>query len=285
MRIRVIAGDTKPFERGSFSVKRFLAATTLFVCTATAIAAPDILQSLGTTRAAVTSEIVSSLTSGGVYFEPVRTAFRKASPAARTAMVEQVLTWTKAFVMSPEFDKLYAAARAEAKPQPPESSAPKTGEEELARLDADMAANIAEMKKNLSQVPAEMRKDMEKTIRQAEADWNKQKKDPRFLASLKEQVASEREGERDGYQDELERWNQEYPANGRTLVAKRLREFLAESSGVAYDAKLVKSGSKMRFADAKYEEKSSEWKMCFRAGKEPVEKARAFAQAWLSELK
>jgi hypothetical protein len=266
-------------------VKRFLAAITLFASTTTVFAAPDILQSLGTTRAAVTSEIVSSLISGGVYFEPVRTAFRKASPAARTAMVEQALTWTKAFVTSPEFDKLYAAARAEAKPQPPESSAPKTAEEELARLDADMAANLAEMKKNLGQVPAEMRKEMEKSIKQAEADWNKQKKDPRFLASLKEQVASEGEGDQQGYKEELQRWNEEYPANGRTLVAKRLREFLAESNGVAYDAKLVRSGSKMRFADAKYEEKSSEWKMCFRGGKEPVEKARAFAQAWLAEMK
>jgi hypothetical protein len=52
-----------------------------------------------------------------------------------------------------------------------------------------------------------------------------------------------------------------------------------------WNAKLVPGyGGKMKFADPQLESKSSEWKMCFRAGKEPVDAARAFAAEWLNQL-
>jgi hypothetical protein len=40
----------------------------------------------------------------------------------------------------------------------------------------------------------------------------------------------------------------------------------------------------MRFANEDYEGKPAEWKICFRAGKEATEAARAFARSWLTEL-
>ncbi|HET7437845.1 MAG TPA: hypothetical protein VFN10_24280 [Thermoanaerobaculia bacterium] len=87
------------------------------------------------------------------------------------------------------------------------------------------------------------------------------------------------------YAADLAQWNQDYPANSKVLLAQRLREFLEVSANVDYNAKLVRSGSKMRFANENYESESGEWKLCYRAGKAPVEKARAFAKAWLAELK
>lgn len=42
---------------------------------------------------------------------------------------------------------------------------------------------------------------------------------------------------------------------------------------------------KLRFVKPEYERKSSEWKLAYRAGKASTEKARAFAAAWLAELK
>jgi Skp family chaperone for outer membrane proteins len=255
----------------------------LFVCSS-AIGAGDVLQSVGISRAEAGKQIVDAITGGYVYSPAMRNAFVKAPAAARTALVEQSLVWIKAFVMSSEFDKLYAAARAEAKPQPAE--APEGSiEDEVKAREEEMANNLAEMKKMIAQLPPEMRKEAEKQFKQAEADWKKTKNDPRYKASLREQAEEEREGAQSQHAEELQRWNEEWPANPRTLVAKRLREFLAESKDVAYGAKLVKSGSKMRFADANLEAKSSEWKMCYRAGKEPVEKARAFAQQWVNELK
>ncbi len=90
---------------------------------------------------------------------------------------------------------------------------------------------------------------------------------------------------RDYYNEELARWKEDYPASSREMVKRRLREFLTESADVDFDAKLVRRGSKMRFANEQYEdEKSGDWKLCYRAGKLPVEKARAFAKTWLAEL-
>jgi len=40
----------------------------------------------------------------------------------------------------------------------------------------------------------------------------------------------------------------------------------------------------MKFADPSFEAKSRFWKLCYRAGKEPVETARALAQEWLRQL-
>ena len=40
----------------------------------------------------------------------------------------------------------------------------------------------------------------------------------------------------------------------------------------------------MKFANPAYEQKPTEWKLCFRAGREPVEAAKALATAWLKEI-
>lgn len=87
------------------------------------------------------------------------------------------------------------------------------------------------------------------------------------------------------YQEELKSWNEQYPADGKALVKQRLREFLEATANVDYSAKLVAKGGKMRFANQAYEEKPGEWKLAYRAGREPSEKARAFVKAWLAELK
>lgn len=91
---------------------------------------------------------------------------------------------------------------------------------------------------------------------------------------------------REYYDEQLAQWKADYPATGREMVRRRLHEFLTESAGVDFDAKLVRRDGKMRFVSDTYEsEKSDEWKVCYRAGRLPVEKARAFAKSWLAELK
>jgi hypothetical protein len=47
---------------------------------------------------------------------------------------------------------------------------------------------------------------------------------------------------------------------------------------------LTPRGDKMVFVKEAYQQKSAYCKMCFRAGKEATEAARAFASAWLAEL-
>lgn len=88
----------------------------------------------------------------------------------------------------------------------------------------------------------------------------------------------------DYYKEEVAQWKENYPPSSKEMLRRRLREFLDESSNVDFNAQLTRRGRKMVFVNEDYEGRSGEWKMCYRAGKAPVEKARAMAKAWLSEL-
>lgn len=67
-------------------------------------------------------------------------------------------------------------------------------------------------------------------------------------------------------------------------LRRRLQEFLDLSADVDFAAATTGSGSSRRFVKEEYEAKSSQWKMCFRAGKEATGAARAFAQEWMESL-
>lgn len=85
--------------------------------------------------------------------------------------------------------------------------------------------------------------------------------------------------------EDVKNWQQNYPPTVKDLVKKRLTEFLELTRDIDFDAKLVRSGSKMVFANPQLEAKSNEWKRCFRCGKETVMAARKYAQQWLASLK
>jgi len=57
---------------------------------------------------------------------------------------------------------------------------------------------------------------------------------------------------------------------------------------VDFGAKLVPCKNSRQqhtcFADPTHEKKPQEWKRCYRAGKQPVEAARALARNWLREI-
>lgn len=241
----------------------------------------DVLQQLGVGKSDASREVISSLTNGSVGYHLVRGAMKKAAPAARAAMVEQALVWTKAYVASPQFAKDYAARREEAKP---EKETKPSVDEELKQRRAQQAADLEEAKKNLADIPKEYRAAAEEAYK-ASAAAMKQLDTPEYRKAEREMLVAERRDDEEQYKDHLARWNEEYPADPRALVKKRLQEFLDATADVDYAARLVNQNGKQRFANADYEGRSSEWKLAYRAGKETTEKARAFAKAWLAELR
>lgn len=262
-------------------MKRVLIAVSLLIATV-CVGAGEVLQNVNLSKGDASRELIWSLTLGQTSYEPVARVFKAAAVPVKVAMVEQAFAWAKAHVSSPEFAKAYAAARAEARPQAPESAG--SVDAELKRRRAERQAQLAEARRALAEVPAEYRKDATAAFKESEAAIKRMDTDPEMVRMEREQIQTELGDQKDNYEQELAAWNEQYPANPRTLVAQRLRQLLAESEGVAYDAKLVKRGTKMVFANEAYESRSDEWKKCFRAGKEPVEKARALAKAWLAEL-
>jgi hypothetical protein len=86
------------------------------------------------------------------------------------------------------------------------------------------------------------------------------------------------------YDAAVAKWKQEYPDDPKPLIARRLREFMQLSADVDFNATLKTQDGLSTFENPAYQAKPSQWKMCFRAGREATTAARAAVQAWLTEL-
>jgi hypothetical protein len=245
--------------------------------------AADLWSRLGVTQAQAKTESVQAFVGGNVPFYLAAKAVMAAPPAARAALVVEGLTWVKSFVGSAEFKTAYATARQNLKPGAPASKG--TPDQQVKAQIDEQRQNIEEAKKNLALLPPDARKDMEVTIKQLEGDLQRFSTDPEAQALVKERAAAEDKNTQDQYKARLAEWEKDYPADGSVLVARRLQQFLDVSADVDYAAKLTKNPmGRMTFSDQRYEEKPSEWKLCYRAGRETVEATRAFAKTWLGEL-
>jgi len=130
-----------------------------------------------------------------------------------------------------------------------------------------------------------MQKQMESAVKQAEDNYERASKDPKLKTMMIQSYQKGMEDEQNSYQKRLADYEKKYLVNPNVLIANRLRQFLDVSKDVAFNAQLAPSGNgKMKFADPRYEIKSRYWKLCYRAGREPVEAARTFAAEWLRQI-
>jgi len=198
-------------------------------------------------------------------------------------MVKTAMAWAKAYTETPAFRAEYDRRRAEDTPTPLKSKG--SPDAQLTAQRAEQKKQLDEMRANIAKMPPEMRKQMEDTVKQVEAQFAAQEKDAQMTAMMKQSFEMQAVEEKKAYEGRVAAHEKRFPADPKTLVARRLQEFLQATSDVDFGAKLVAGrGGKMVFANAAYEEKPSEWKLCYRAGREPVEAARAFAADWLKAL-
>ena len=272
--------------------RRLMAAVVGSAVCVTALVAQDALTTVGVRPNEAKSTVLEVLSTGQLYQDAAKAAFLKAATAeARVALVNSALTWAKEYTESPEFAKRYASARTGAEPRL-SMGRTWTAEEELTRPQTLLDQRIATEKKRLEgppsprQTPEQQqaeRKRSEERIRNMEAERARYD-DPAARAELRKPL----EAEDQRVEQEHARWEEEYPADFRAAIAKRLHEFLALSATVDFGATLVPCRNSSQrlscFADPTYERKPAEWKRCYRAGKQPVETARTFAASWLREL-
>jgi hypothetical protein len=257
---------------------------TLCVCLwgagAVALAA-DVLSQLGITLEAA-KEAVDSVINSGVYNPGLPAAAFKLMPAATRAEVATAgIAWLKTFTASPDFKAQYAQIRNTHKPPAPEF--PGTPEDELKKADDDQMRQAEESKKAIAALPADQRARIEESLKAAQA-MVAQQNTPEMRKIRLDGLKAIRAERTKQYEQELATWNRNYPESAAPVIAKRLREFLAASADVDFTATLVSKNGRMVFENAAYEQKPSQWKMCYRAGKEATGAARAAAQAWLKEL-
>jgi len=246
------------------------------------VLAQGALAGLGVGDAAGRQIVDDWLGSGNLNLSPAAKAFKAATPASRAALVKSAVAWAKSYTESPGFKAEYEKNRQADRPSPPEVKG--TVDDELARQAAERKKGIDEMRKSLGQMSPEMRKAMEAGIKEAEAANRKLESDPQMVAMFRQGVEAQRAEDQEAYKGRLAAFERRWPADPKSLVARRLQEFLDISKDVDFDAKLVPAGKLMRFADPRYEEKPPTWKLCFRSGREAVAAAREAAQGWLKAI-
>ncbi len=253
------------------------------VAVAVSLFAQSSLSTFGITEADLNSHTVSALVNGYAPVYPNRKAFNAATGAARAAFVKSAFTVVKAYTESSAFQAEYAKQRTSAKPNAP--AAKGSADDQYAKYLADQQKSLAEMKANVAKMSPDMQKQMAPVVKQMEEQIAKSAKDPQMAAMMKQGFAGQAESDQKRHQEDLAKYEQRYPADPKVLIANRLRQFLELTKDMPWNAKLIPGyDGKMKFADPQLESKSSEWKMCFRAGKDATDAARAFATDWLRQL-
>lgn len=226
--------------------------------------------------------IVESLANGYLPAYPDKKVFKAASPAVQAAFVKNTLSWFKSYSESDAFKADYAQQRAAAKPSAPESKG--TVDEQYAAFLEKQRQDIEKTKQDIAKMPPDMQKQMQAVVKQMEDNVEKSAKDPQMAAIMKQSYEQEGISAQKDYQERLATWEKKYPEDPKALIAARLRQFLEVSQDIPFDAQLVPKGKLMKFADPQYEAQTAEWKLCYRAGREPVQAARAFVGEWLSQI-
>jgi len=246
-----------------------------------AAGAADVLSQLGITAAAAKEAVGSILNSGIINPGLSSKAFKTLSPAARADAATLGVAWLKAYTGTAEFRQQYAKIRANRKPEAPTFEG--TPEDELAKANAEQAQQAEDSKKALANLPPEQRKQIEDALKQAQEMMAKADT-PEMRKMRVDAIKAKRDQETKEYQQALADWQRDFPENPNGAIAKRLREFLAASADIDFNAKLKPIDGRMLFENSTYQNKPEQWKLCFRAGKDATAAARSAVQAWLKEL-
>ncbi|MFH1763071.1 MAG: hypothetical protein ABIF09_02660 [Gemmatimonadota bacterium] len=245
----------------------------------------DFLAVLGIDKASAEANVFSSFWSDYAS-HPTGDLVRAVVLGDRPAMVREVVQFAREYTASPEFLERYAAARQELRPKL--SEGPKSGEEMVNAMKADMQKQIAEIQAQADQSPPDLKEMLLENVAMlreqlvALDDPDNPYLDPEFEVGLAAGAAAEQAD----YDEKVAEWESLYPENAKVRIAQRLEEVLALCSGVDFSAKLIDDDyGKKLFASTAYEMKSGEWKACYRAGPEAVEAARAALGEWLAEIR
>ncbi len=262
------------------------------LCVTALVAAEDALTALGVSANEAKASLFEVIGKGSMYDNAAKGAFLKAATAeARVALVNGALAWAKAYTESPEFAKRYTTTRAESEPRL-SGRRTWTAEEEINKRQAFLEQRIANEKKAL-EAPPSPRQTPEQQLATRKSSEDLIKRTETALARFKDPVTRAEmrkpyEVEETEVKEAHAKWEENYPADYRVVVAKRLRAFLALSATVDFGAKLVPCKDSWEhhscFVNPAYEKQSDQWKRLYRAGKPAVDAARAFATNWLSEI-
>ncbi|MVM29863.1 hypothetical protein GO755_07455 [Spirosoma sp. HMF4905] len=240
----------------------------------------DVLSDIGLTHPDAQQTIFTSITSGYI---AIPSACRKLAVSQRATVISGVVNFAKSYTKTDDFKKRYATWRADAKPTSDAKSYDQVQREQKAQI-AEMKKGLTETKASMAKLDAATQKAMQSAIQQQEKMIAEMEAGTSPMLMKRESVDQLNKYAEAEYQEKLKKWEAEYPADPATVIHKQLTAFLEQSAGVDFAAKLTDRNGKKYFTNPAYEQKSDNWKRCFRAGLEATSTAQQLAKTWLFEL-
>ncbi len=205
-------------------------------------------------------------------------AFRTLPPEARGALATALYAWTKSHVSSPQFRKAYAQQRADNTPveRKHEGTVDQEVQAKVAQLRAESETAVKELLAAGMKEQADQMRKMTETMVASMAG-------PTRL-----DVEEARVKDKADHASALKFWQEYYPPDPMTLVAKHLRTYLADTADVDFAARQEErcgeGGCRMAFVNNAYNGKPHAWRVSYEFGPEVLAAGRAAAAAWLKEL-
>ena len=269
--------------------RSFVAVAALALTVASAFAAPVVTQSalaqLGLTEAAARNFLFEELKAPASdnRRSPIaiagHRAFYKLPAAARGPAATALFAWARAYVNSPAFKAVYAQYRKDANPF--DERLASSADRERASMLADMKTSQEMARQIAASLPPAER---EKLLAQMK---EQEKQMAQTLAALGKAAEAEQAEKMASNKASVAEFDARFPADPNQLVARRLREFLADTADADFSARIIRltdGPAGMEFISPAHQKKSAVWQMAVLAGAEATKAARAAAEAWLKEV-
>lgn len=241
----------------------------------------DLWQQLGISKTRGEENIKNSFLNGYFHYWGAEKA-KNILVGDRAAVARDLMSYVKQQVNSPAFIKEYQTMRQQAKPVEPTGQA-RTKEAIRQEKIAEMEKGIKESEALVAKMP-EMAKTMESTIEMFKNNLKEYKDSNSTLIQMfYDGEVFQHEQNKKRYEEDLVKWQKDFPADCKQMIRARLAEFVSLAKTVDFNAELKLVNGKKKFVNPKYEAKPSDWKQIFRAGKEVIQPAIAFAEAWMKE--
>ena len=243
----------------------------------------DIWQQLGISEKDGSGKIRESFLYGYLQYYGVRN-FKNIALGDRKSITTDLLTYTKNYVQSGDFKKVYEAERQNRKPRQTTRQV-RTEDQIRQELLKSTKESMADAEKNLKTATGDLKKiyqDGYDMLKKQFEDY--QRPDNEMIPLMAQGEKMQVDNELKQYAEDLKNWELNYPAESSRFIKKRLQEVLNATAGIDYTAQLIDKNNKKYFVKQEYERKPSNWKAGFRAGKEVTETVRTFLQQWIQEL-
>jgi uncharacterized membrane protein YheB (UPF0754 family) len=229
-------------------------------------------------------QILSNIAGPSYYIPNVR-ILKNLALGERAELVKTIGMGIKEYVSSEEFIKNYNQYREDRKPGLPEE--PKYSEQLKKEHKESLTKSISEMEKQMTTLPADQKAMFQDVIGQLKQQLKDvdDPNNPMFSSDMDTYIKQGYDMQIETYKTQMTEWEKAYPLNNpKPMIKSWINEFLEKSKDIDFNAQLKNEKGKQIFVNSAYERKDNQWKLYFRAGKEPVETARIFSQQWLKEL-